>query len=431
MIKPEKDSQWYRYDDERVIPVPLSQVLEENFGGGGEDILTTKSKPLSNNGIPMALSRLSRAQMKRFTSAYMLVYLREDVIDKLLAPITSEDIPAHVIKMVEKESAEMAKRKKEQEEMHLFMNVRVVDSDSFRRYEGLDMANFDPYDKNAVALIHSYRVKRDMSWMALYNHLAEENHLPRDHIRLWNFVNRQNKTIRPDAPILPDSPGSNPPAPKDSRLMTAVEAWLRGTRVVDLRVYMERASDIWHPTVPILPPRRSVTNPNPPPPYLEALSVSPPPPQPHNNNGYSVPSSVSPSDAKSNNIVESDSTNGVPVEWPDVGKTAGVYGSRHDPTMVLLFLKWFDIEGQRLRGERPIYVNRNHKTSAMIPFIAEMMGWQGGEPGEPPVQISLFEEIKPGMTETIKAHQTNVVNELADGDIVVFMKCLTPKRYLL
>ena len=211
MIKPSKSSKWYRYDDERVIPVSLREVLEENYGGGLSD-----SPPTATNGLfpaPPPQTRLARqaATWKRMTSAYMLVYLREDVIDELLAPITREDVPLHVIKMVEEERTEMVRRRKEQEEMHLYMTVRCIDVESFRNHDGLDLGSFDVNDKETGRWLHSYRVRRDMTWAALYAYIAEQNHLPRDHIRLWNMVNRQNRTVRPDAPLSIDTQGSTSP----------------------------------------------------------------------------------------------------------------------------------------------------------------------------------------------------------------------------
>jgi len=207
MIKPEKSSKWYRYDDERVIPVSLREVLEENYGGGLSDQPST-----ATNGLfsipPQTRQARQAATWKRMTSAYMLVYLREDVIDELLAPITREDVPVHVIKMVEEERVEMVRRRKEQEEMHLYMSVRCIDVETFQNNDGLDLGSLDVNDKEAGRWLHSYRVRRDMTWAALYEHIAEQNHLPRDHIRLWNMVNRQNKTVRPDAPVSVDTQGS-------------------------------------------------------------------------------------------------------------------------------------------------------------------------------------------------------------------------------
>ncbi|KAG5220945.1 cysteine proteinase [Salix suchowensis] len=86
LIKPDRDTRWLKFDDDRVTPVTDREVLEENYGG----------EPL--NGAPAALQRNQVRAMKRFTNAYMLVYIRECAIDEVLAPFTEEDTPTHLSK---------------------------------------------------------------------------------------------------------------------------------------------------------------------------------------------------------------------------------------------------------------------------------------------------------------------------------------------
>ena len=62
------------------------EVLEENYGG---EVL---------NGLLPSLQRNQARAMKRFTNAYMLVYIRETAIDEVLAPFTEDDTPAHLSK---------------------------------------------------------------------------------------------------------------------------------------------------------------------------------------------------------------------------------------------------------------------------------------------------------------------------------------------
>jgi ubiquitin carboxyl-terminal hydrolase 7 len=85
LIKPDRNTRWLKFDDDRVTPVTDREVLEENFGG----------EPL--NGIhPPTVGRNQVRVMKRFTNAYMLVYIRESAIDEVLAPFREEDTPAHL-----------------------------------------------------------------------------------------------------------------------------------------------------------------------------------------------------------------------------------------------------------------------------------------------------------------------------------------------
>jgi hypothetical protein len=418
MIKPEKDSKWYRYDDERVIPVTLDDVLEENFGGdGGYNAFA------GMNGILNQQTRMAKnaAQWKRFTSAYMLVYLREALIDDLLVPITPVDIPKHVVSQVDNERSEELRRRREKEEMHLYVHMRIIDIQTFRHHDGVDLASFDPQDTEAQEWIHVFRIRRDSSWAGVYQTIAEACRTTPDHIRIWHLVNRQNKTIRPDVPILPDPTLS---MSFESITDVAVEAWMKTTsaRGSDLKMYLERAEDIWHPTVAVLPKRipPTPTQVVSPPRYSEEFKETketPPIASSGNNSSQSLSNG------------ETGQVNGAePVEWPEVGKLPGVYNSRHDANMILIFLKWFDVDNQRLHGMRPIYVHRQDKTGKLSAIVAEMMGWKQ-EAGEPPVSIAFYEEIKPGMIETLKPNSTFTQSEIQDGDIVCFMRTLSQKQY--
>jgi ubiquitin carboxyl-terminal hydrolase 7 len=84
LIKPDAESRWLKFDDDRVTPVTDKEVLEENYGG--EAI----------NGLPPALQRNQVRAMKRFTNAYMLVYIRESALIDVLPPFTEEDTPPHL-----------------------------------------------------------------------------------------------------------------------------------------------------------------------------------------------------------------------------------------------------------------------------------------------------------------------------------------------
>jgi hypothetical protein len=191
---------------------------------------------------------------------------------------------------------------------------------------------------------------------------------------------------------------------------------------------MERVEDIWHPTVTVLP-RRTLPPPTATPMiassrFLEEITIQ----DKDSSSGFSGHSHSSSS--LSNGNIELENTNGThdDVQWPDVGKVPGVYNDRHNAAMILIFLKWFDVDSQQLRGIRPIYVNRHDKTGKLTPIIAELMQWKQGQ-GEPPVNIVFYEEIKPGMIEPLKPSSTFVQSEIQDGDIICFMRTQPTKRY--
>ncbi|KAF9230683.1 hypothetical protein BU15DRAFT_15958, partial [Melanogaster broomeanus] len=79
LIKPDADTRWLKFDDDRVTPVIDREVLEENYGG----------EPL--NEIPPRWKRFQVRETQWFTTAYILVYVREAATNDLLGPFKEED----------------------------------------------------------------------------------------------------------------------------------------------------------------------------------------------------------------------------------------------------------------------------------------------------------------------------------------------------
>lgn len=134
-------------------------------------------------------------------------------------------------------------------------------------------------------------------------------------MRVWCMVNRQNKTVRPDAPITdPDM------------TIEEVHHKLSGNKSQDLRLWAELLEEAGQGADPKL------------------SSNSPGP-------------------------------NGV-VPKSDI---------------IILFLKWFDVENQTIVGAGHIYISRDKKVEDLVPEIQRKMGWpERSESGEK-LQLKLFE----------------------------------------
>lgn len=84
LIKPEADGRWYKFDDDRVTPVTDKEVLEDNYGG---EML---------NGLVAPHQRTQARSLKKFTNAYMLVYIKQTDLSTVMAPFSEGDTPAHL-----------------------------------------------------------------------------------------------------------------------------------------------------------------------------------------------------------------------------------------------------------------------------------------------------------------------------------------------
>lgn len=88
-IKPEKEGWFYKYDDDKVTRATSREVLEENFGGEYHTFSGHPRAPLQK-----------KAPIIRQNSAYMLVYIRQTRLDKILHPVIRDDIPIHLRKYI-------------------------------------------------------------------------------------------------------------------------------------------------------------------------------------------------------------------------------------------------------------------------------------------------------------------------------------------
>ncbi|KAG0750292.1 hypothetical protein G6F57_003257 [Rhizopus arrhizus] len=233
-VKPEKNGKWFKFDDDRVIPATLKEVLEENYGG----------EQTGMQGLNMR-GRL----MNRFTNAYMLVYIRECMMDEILSPVTETDIPKHLITRIEEEKRILEIKRKEKEEQMYYMKTLLATSESFKANRGFDFADFDERSAPQNGILVS-RVRKDQTFGAFKADIAKWRGIAENEFRLWLLVNRQNRTVRLDMPI-----------PDEEVNSTLDEVRQRyATNQATLRFYLEEAS--FHENdVPVFPPSPQVGSP--------------------------------------------------------------------------------------------------------------------------------------------------------------------------
>ncbi|KAI9885549.1 MAG: hypothetical protein M1823_002648 [Watsoniomyces obsoletus] len=188
-LKPAKDGPFYKFDDDRVTRATMKEVLEENYGGDYD---------MANGAAGVRNPYTRILSTKRSMSAYMLVYVRQSRLDDVLVDVSHLDIPPHLQKKLEEERALREQRRKDREEQHLYLTVGVVTDETFKNYQGLDLASFDADPDFDPAAPRVYRVLRTSTVGDFVAEVAHHLGRQADHVRLWVIVNRQNKTSRPD-----------------------------------------------------------------------------------------------------------------------------------------------------------------------------------------------------------------------------------------
>ncbi|KAI9758437.1 MAG: hypothetical protein M4579_003067 [Chaenotheca gracillima] len=217
-LKPTKDGHFYKFDDDRVTRATMREVLEDNFGGDYD---------AANGNFSVRNPYTRTSSTKRSMSAYMLVYIRETRLDNVLPPVSQADTPSHLQRKLDEERTLREQRRREREEQHLYMTVNVISDETFKHFQGLDLAKWDPEGEDDPAGPRNYRVLRTMTIQQFTKLVANDLGQNEDSVRLWAMVNRQNHTVRPDQPI------------SDQRA-TVEEAHTRnGTKSTNFRVWAE------------------------------------------------------------------------------------------------------------------------------------------------------------------------------------------------
>lgn len=129
------------------------------------------------------------------------------------------------------ERALVEQKRKEREEQHLYLHVCVITEENFKAHQGFDLSLWDA-EPGSAAAPRIYRVLRTMTIRDLAKTVAEDQDKEPEKVRLWVMVNRQNKTVRPDQPLMEPE-------------MTVEDAHNKfGTRNTAFRLWVETAENV-------------------------------------------------------------------------------------------------------------------------------------------------------------------------------------------
>ncbi|KAF2754027.1 cysteine proteinase [Pseudovirgaria hyperparasitica] len=236
-LKPDKNGEFYKFDDDRVTRATKREAMEENFGG---DYPTNTANNQQRNPYTRTWSS------KRSMSAYMLVYIRESRLDDILLPNQEVTVPPHLAQRIAEERIAAERRKKEREEAHLYMDLHVATKKNFTAYQGFDIV---PWTKESgtPAFPKHYRVLRSTLLTEFLKLVAEDIEADPNLLRPWAMVNRQNGTVRPDQPITISSFTVEEAANKFGSKTPHFRIWVESTKELDSEgnpIFGEVQSDV-------------------------------------------------------------------------------------------------------------------------------------------------------------------------------------------
>jgi len=168
-INPLCDGKWCKFDDDVVSRCTKKEAIHQNFGGDSEDT----------------------SAVRHCTNAYMLVYIQQSKLSEILSPVGDLDIPEALSTRLQEEKKLETIRRKEKNDGHLYISVKVVLEDSFYGHQGNDL--FDP----EIVSYLEFRVKKADSLREFMTMLSEEMKYPADKMRPWPLTSRSNSTLRP------------------------------------------------------------------------------------------------------------------------------------------------------------------------------------------------------------------------------------------
>ena len=188
---PSKPDCWYKFDDTKVTPCTEREALDENFGGY-EAVSSEEAMELQRS------TGVRPYRYKKFTSAYLLVYIRKSELDTVLAPMEESNIPEYLVERINADDIAEARRRHERQQQFLNVEINVLTEFFMKNYSGADL--FDPESRENV-----FKVKRDISIQEVCEEILtdfsskEAEYSSCDGIECYFLVCRRNKTIRTDA----------------------------------------------------------------------------------------------------------------------------------------------------------------------------------------------------------------------------------------
>lgn len=386
MIKPTEKDEWFRFDDDKVWRVTPDEVFEGSFGANQDPEKLKK----------MSVEEQQDFQLRRHTSAYMLVYIRKSAVKDILTDIKESDIPPHIPKQINYEREQYARLRKEKEEMHLYANFEVFYHGQFAKYQGFDLGPNEDDTFNYCAELYKddcyplrFRLLKTETFNKVFDTVSSRigRKIDGKYMRFWVVDSRKNYALRPYEIV--DFQYGNPEseAVTIDHIIEQYDIANTGYRSpdpdgsIEVSLYLEDCST-----------------------ELKFVSTS---------------VATLEKEKKLADNIFAGKPNQVYDKCIDTSLehfTPKLEDLEEGSSKYMIFIKYFDYQRQQLLGLCHVIVPSESKVDSLTGFLNKILGY--------PMDTRLLfsEELGPEQIEPISPEKTFYKAELGNGDIVCFAK---------
>lgn len=211
---PSAEHRWYKFDDTRVIPCTEQQAVNDNFGGDDTSLTSDQATEIYRT------TGVKPSRFRKYTSAYLLVYIRKSDLNEILAPVDESDVPAYLVERIKADDEAEARRRQERQNMYLSSNVIMATDPLMSTHRFDDLIDLEHpacqkrFNKDEpLSAIRDYVVQNgylgDVSKIDSGKGLSFFTFIKGDDViihlslvEMYQFTGRRNKTFRPDSLIL-------------------------------------------------------------------------------------------------------------------------------------------------------------------------------------------------------------------------------------
>lgn len=185
-LRTSTNPQWYKFDDSCVTKEETETAVQDNYGGS---IYANYNPNARTNPYSYAYQY---SRMKRY-SGYMLVYVRREDADHIFQPISTNEIPQHLIDYVKQAELEAKMKKERQIEESNTLTINVISQSDLENWNLQGNLGFP----NRAISFSPVRMNISTTLKEFYNKFGEQFHVDADKIRIWdtNLFHNPSKVI--------------------------------------------------------------------------------------------------------------------------------------------------------------------------------------------------------------------------------------------